>query len=108
MQIPQLIPALRGYTAPLMLISFVAFFLLGLALMVLIVKKKEERLQGLLKKFLLLTGASAVGFFVFVILHNVVYGLFGIEEPFFFILAIRNPKIICDELITNMLKSLIG
>ena len=51
-------------------------------------KKKKEGLQGLLKKFLLLTGASAVGFFVFVLLHNAVYGLFGVEESFFFILAV--------------------
>lgn len=73
---------------PLTFISWVAFFLLGLALIVLIVKKKVEGLQGLLKKFLLLTGASAVGFFVFVLLHNAVGGLFGVEEPFFFILAV--------------------
>lgn len=88
MFIPVLTPALRRYTTPLTLISWVAFFLLGLALIVLIVKKKVEGLQGLLKKFLLLTGASAVGFFVFVLLHNAVGGLFGVEEPFFFILAV--------------------
>ena len=52
----------------------------------------------MLKKFLILTGASFVGFFVFVLLHNLVYGLFihfwgadfwnGGDEPFFFIMAI--------------------
>jgi hypothetical protein len=61
---------------------------LGLALIVLIVKKKVEGLSGLLKKFLLLTGASAVGFLPFVVSHNAVSGLFDIEEPFFFILAV--------------------
>jgi hypothetical protein len=29
-----------------------------------------------------------VGFFVFVILHNLVSGLLGIEEPVFFLLAV--------------------
>jgi hypothetical protein len=75
----------RVYMVPLMFISWVAFFLLGLALIILVVKKKVE---GLLKKFLLLTGASAVGFLPFVVLHNAVSGLFDIEEPFFFILAV--------------------
>ena len=52
----------------------------------------------MLKKFLILTAASFVGFFVFVLLHNLVYGLFihffgadfwnGGDEPFFFILAV--------------------
>ena len=52
----------------------------------------------MLKKFLILTAASFVGFFVFVLLHNFVYGLFihffgadfwnGGDEPFFFILAV--------------------
>jgi len=85
MLIPGLIPALRGYMAFLMPISWVVFFLLGLTLIILTIKKK---VQGLLKKFSLLTGASAVGFLVFVFLHNAVYGLFGVEEPFFFILAV--------------------
>jgi len=94
-------PALRVYMLPLMFISWAAFFVLGLALIVLIKKRKAEGPQGWLKKFLLLTGASAVGFPVFVILHNLVYGLFiyffgqdiwdriglGGDEPFFFFLA---------------------
>ena len=57
---------------------------LGVTLLVLTVKTK---VGGILKKFLLLTGASAVGLPVFVILHNVVSGLFNTEEPVFFILA---------------------
>jgi len=70
------------------------FFLLGVALIFLTVKEKAG---GILKKFLLLTGASAVGFFVSTLLHNAVYGLFihffgaefwnGGDEPFFFIMA---------------------
>jgi hypothetical protein len=49
--------------------------------------------EGPLKKFLLLMGISAVGFFVFVLLHNLVSGLLStifnkeIEEPIFFLLA---------------------
>ena len=80
--------ALKVSVAPLMFISWVVFFLLGLVLIILIVKKKVEGLQGWLKRFLLLTGISAAGFLVFVILHNAVYGLFGVEESFFFILAV--------------------
>ncbi len=74
------------------------FFLLGAALIFLTVK---EKVGGMAKKFLILTGASAVGLPVFVLLHNAIYGLFihffgagfwdriGLgDEPFFFILAI--------------------
>jgi hypothetical protein len=57
---------------------------LGVILIVLTVKRKVE---GKLKKFLLLTGASTIGLPVFIILHNVVIGLFNTEEPVFFILA---------------------
>ena len=80
------------------IISGAAFFLSGIALIVLTVK---EKVQGVLKGFLILTGASSVGIFVSVLLHNVVYGLFiywfgegfwdriGLgDEPFFFIMAI--------------------
>ena len=57
---------------------------LGVTLLVLTVKTK---VGGMLKKFLLLTGASTVGLPVFGILHNVVSGLFNTEEPVFFIIA---------------------
>jgi hypothetical protein len=68
---------------------------LGITLLVLTVRAK---LRGMLKKFFLLTGASAVGLPVFAVLHNAVYALFiyffgegfwgGMgDEPFFFILA---------------------
>ena len=79
-------------------ISGAAFFLLGVALIFLTVK---EKVGGMSKKFLILTGASAVGLPVFVLLHNAIYGLFihffgadfweriglGGDEPVFFILA---------------------
>jgi divalent metal cation (Fe/Co/Zn/Cd) transporter len=58
---------------------------LGVTLLVLTVKTK---VGGMLKKFLLLTGASAAGLPVFVLLHGLVSGLFNTEEPVFFITAI--------------------
>jgi len=76
-----ILPAMRFIFLP----AIVVFVLLGVALLFLTVKTK---VGGILKKFLLLTGASAVGLPVFVLLHNVVSGLFNIEEPFFFITAI--------------------
>jgi hypothetical protein len=70
---------------------------LGIALIVLTVKGK---VAGGLKKFLILTGAAAVGIPVSIVLHNVVYGIFiyfcgagfwdriGLgDEPFFFVMA---------------------
>jgi hypothetical protein len=57
---------------------------LGVTLLVLTVKTK---VGGMLKKFLLVTGASVVGLPVFAILHNVVSGLFNTEEAVFFIIA---------------------
>jgi len=90
------IPAFRGSVFLWFItVSGAAFFLLGVALIVLTVK---EKVGGMLKKFLLLTGASATGIFVFVLLHNAIYALFihffgtefwnGGDEPFFFIMAI--------------------
>ena len=73
----------------------IAPFIIGVALIVLTVKRVE---QGLLKKFLLTIGASVIGFPIFALLHNVVYGIFihffgkdfrnGGDEPFFFVMAI--------------------
>jgi hypothetical protein len=60
------------------------FLLLSVALIVLTIKMK---VRGIFKKFLMLTGASAAGLPVFAVLHNVISGLFNIEEPVFFILA---------------------
>ena len=95
-----LIPAVRellmGFV--FLITSGVVFFLLGVALIFLTVKEKAERK---LKKFLILTGAAAIGIPLGVILHNAVYGLFihffgegfwdriGLtDEPFFFVMAI--------------------
>jgi hypothetical protein len=61
------------------------FIGLGVTLIILTVKTRDG---GMLKKFLLVIGASAVGLPVFGILHNAVSGLFNTEEPVFFIIAI--------------------
>ena len=42
----------------------------------------------LLKTFLLIAGISLAAFIISVFLHNVISGLFGIEEPVFFIIAL--------------------
>lgn len=76
-----------------------ALLVLGITLIILTLK---SGIGGKLKKFLILTGASVAGFFVSVLLHNFIYGLFihffgpdfwnrigtGGDEPVFFILAI--------------------
>ena len=95
-----LIPAVREVVMGFVfiVISGVVFLLLGVALIFLIAK---EKVRALLRKFLILTGASAVGFFVSILLHNAIYGLFihwfgtdfwdriGLtDEPFFFLIAI--------------------
>lgn len=95
-----LVPAVRDLFqgSLLFLLPFAIFFLLGVALLVLTLK---QGIEGKLRKFLILTGASAAGFFVSVFLHNAIYGLlilcFGPDfweriglgdEPFFFFLAI--------------------
>ena len=94
------IPAFRDLVMGFLfiIISGSIFLLLGVALIVLTIK---EKVGGTLKKFFLLTGASSAGFFVFVLLHNFIYGLFihflgadfwdriGLgDEPVFFIMAI--------------------
>ncbi|MFC2024915.1 hypothetical protein ACFLTG_00665 [Chloroflexota bacterium] len=93
------IPAIRELVMGLLflIISGLVFLLLGVALIVLTMK---EKVGGMSKKFLILTGASAAGFFISFLLHNAIYGLFihffgadfwdriGLgDEPFFFILA---------------------
>jgi hypothetical protein len=70
----------------LVLLPFIAvFFLLGVTLLVLTVKTK---VRGMLKGFLLLTGASPVAMLVFGILHNVISGLAHFEEPVCFLIAV--------------------
>lgn len=69
------------------------FCLLGVALIIFSVRNRRGRLG----KFFILTGASAAGVLVSVLLHNLVYWLFehfagadfwnGGDEPFFFVMA---------------------
>jgi len=75
-------PTLLGYI--FVISGGVALTGLGVTLLVLTAKAK---MRGILKKFLLLTEASFVGFPIFVILHNAISGLTNFEEPVFFILA---------------------
>ena len=70
----------------LVLLPFLAvFFLLGVTLLVLTLKTK---VRGMLKGFLLLTGASPVAMLVFGILHNVISGLANFEEPVCLFIAV--------------------
>ncbi len=64
----------------LFLTPMALFCLLGIVLLVLTLK---EKVAGKLKKFLLLTGASATGFFVFVVLHNAFYALSTVTGDIF-------------------------
>ena len=67
------IPAFRGFlSGTFMIISGVILVILGSILIGLTLVQKVE---GKLKKLLILTGASAAGFFVFALLHNIFYGL---------------------------------
>jgi len=68
--IPVFQDLLRG--SLLFLVPIAVFFSFGVTLIVLTLK---ERIEGASKKFLLLTGASAAGFFVFVFLHNAFYAI---------------------------------
>jgi len=54
------------------LAPFIIFSLLGVLLVSLVLK---QNIQGKIRKYLLLTGVSAISFFAFVFLHNVFYGL---------------------------------
>jgi hypothetical protein len=79
-------------------ICVLLFFALGLTLLILTARTKLDKI---FKGFLLLTGSSAVGVFVAILLHGVVYGLFILilgedfwerigmpDEPFFFLMAL--------------------
>ncbi|MBA7508297.1 hypothetical protein ES705_00223 [subsurface metagenome] len=96
--ISSFVPGVNRYIVFLFMPSGIIFLLLGIALIVLTVK---SGLRGLLKKFLLITGAAPIGAVVSVILHNAFYGVFiyffgadfwdgiGIgDEPVFFFLAL--------------------
>jgi hypothetical protein len=56
----------------LFLSPFIVFSLLGTTLLFLTVKSK---IKGKQRKFLILTGVSATGFFVCILLHNLLYAL---------------------------------
>ncbi len=68
--IPVFRDLLRG--SVLFLSPFAVFFLLGGALIFFSVR---EKVAGMPKKFLLLTGSSAAGLLVFAVLHNAFYAL---------------------------------
>ena len=88
---------LNWFPFPLLVVLAIAFFLLGLVVVVLTVRLNEARVK---KAFFLLAGASAAAMPLCALLHNVVYALFllwfgegfwerhGADEPVFFILAI--------------------
>jgi len=68
-----LVPGFRGYiNTAFVIISGIILVILGSILIGLTLVQKVE---GKLKKFLMLTGASAAGFFIFALLHNIFYGL---------------------------------
>ncbi len=67
------IPAFKGFVSgAFMIISGVILVTLGSTLIGLTLVQKIE---GKFKKFLMLSGASAAGFFIFALLHNIFYGL---------------------------------
>jgi len=67
------IPAFRGIVSGTFMIISSAILLTFSS--VLIGLTLVQKVEGKLKKFLILTGASAAGFFVFVLLHNIFYAL---------------------------------
>lgn len=93
--IPPLRDLLAGSAA--FLTPLAVFSLLGIALIVLTLR---EKVRGKLKKFFLLTGASATAFFASILLHAAVDALFvyffgesfwdrvGGDEPVFFTIVI--------------------
>ena len=96
-RIPIFRELLRGF--PFLIVSGAIFLLLGVALIFFTVK---EKVGGILKKFLIFTGASSAGIPVSIFLHNAIYGLFilwfgpniwdriglGEDEPVFFFIAV--------------------
>jgi len=67
------IPTFREFVSgTFMIISGIILVILGSMLIGLTLAQK---VKGKLKKLLILTGASAAGFFVFVLLHNIFYAL---------------------------------
>jgi len=56
----------------------VLYGVLGAVLLVLVIK--EKKIKNWLRKFLILTGGSAAGFFVFMFLHNMLYAVAIVTE----------------------------
>jgi len=94
---PLLLSSLRGVYMGVLFSSAALLLSLGIIFLVLTIKGKTK---GIFRKFQLLTGASAIGIPVSILLHNAIYGLFihflgadfwdriGLgDEPFFFIVA---------------------
>jgi hypothetical protein len=67
------IPAFRGIMSSIFMI--VSSAILVIFSSVLIGLTLVQKVEGKLKKFLILTGVSAAGFFVFALLHNIFYAL---------------------------------
>ena len=68
------IPIFREFIGFSFMVTLVfGFFVLGIALIFLTLKRN---VKGVLKRFLILTGASAAGILVSILLHNFFYGLF--------------------------------
>jgi len=86
---------IRRMIFPVFAVVGILWFILGGTLIYLVLKSK---IKGKPKVYLLLVGGSAFAFLVFVLLHNLVYGLLiyffgegfwnGGDEPVFFLLAI--------------------
>lgn len=71
-------------------------------------KMTEKRLK-LLKKFFWVVGMSVGAFIISVFLHNALSGLFGVEEPVFFIIAvILAPLALVVGLIGSLVLFIIG
>ncbi len=82
-----------GYASGVAIMSFaLIFFVLGILLCIVAARSTADTA---LKRFLLLTGASAAGIMISIVLHNITFALFadfwessGGDEPFFFILGL--------------------
>ncbi len=71
------VPPIRNLVREILLSIFIIFSLLG-ALLIFLVLKQE--IEGKLKKFLMLTGMSALGTFIAIFLHNAFYALGVLTE----------------------------
>ena len=67
-----LVPFLRALVRPAFLPLMGVYFIIGLALFFLSIRTKPPKV---LRRFLILTGASSAGFAISAVLHNVFYGL---------------------------------